>query len=79
MIYEQLGLHDLKCHHEEGQSTHDLTPRAVIYVYELSLLGLKIVDSCTGDMIHKYPVEGSTELSKADLVLIHEAEVSGLV
>ena len=79
VIGEQMGLHDLKCHHEEGQATRDLPLRAVIYVDELALLGLEGVVACPGDTILQNEVEGSTDLSEADLVSIHDAEVSGLI
>ena len=79
VIDDQLGLRDLKCHHEEGQATRDLSPRAVICVYELALLGLKGVVACPRDIILQDEVEGSTELSEANLLSIHKNEVSGLV
>ena len=79
MINDQLGIHDLKCNHEEGQYTHDLPPRAVICVAELALLRLKGVVAFPVDMILQDEVEGSTELLEADLLSIDEAEVSGLV
>ena len=79
VIDDQLGLHDLKCHHEEDQATSDLPPISIICVDELALLGLKGVLSCPGDMIIQSEVEGPTELLDVDLVLIHEAKVYGLV
>ena len=79
MIYDQLGLHGLNRHDKKGKATHDMSPRAVICVDELALLRLKGVESCPGDTILQDEVEGSTELLEADLLLFHEAEVSGLV
>ena len=78
VIDDQLGLHDLKRHHEEGQATRDLPPIAVICVDELALIRLKGVVACPGDIILQDEVEGSTELLGADLVLIHKAEVYSL-
>ena len=40
---------------------------------------MKGVVACPGDIIIQYEVEGSTEMLEADLLSIHEAEVSGLV
>ena len=51
VINDQMRLHDLKCHHEEGQATRDLPPISVIYLYELALLRLEGVVACPGDMI----------------------------
>ena len=79
LIDDLLGIHDLKRHHEEGQATRDMPPRAFICVYELALLGLKGVVDCPGDMILQDEVEGSTEMSVVDLVLIHKAKVPGLI
>ena len=79
MIDDQLGLHDLKRHHEEGQYTRDLPLRAVICVDELALLGMKGFVACSGDMILQYELEGSAELLEADLVSIYEGEISCLV
>ena len=79
VIDDQMGLRDLKCHHEEGQATRDLLLRAVICVYKLALLGLKGVVACPRDIILQDEVEGSTELSEANLLSIHKNEVSGLV
>ena len=79
MIDYQLRLHELKRYHEEGQVTRGMPPRAIICVDEIYILGLKGVVAYPVDMIIQDKVGGSTELSKADLVLIHEAEVSGLI
>ena len=79
MIYDQVGLHEFKSHHEESQATRDMTPIAVICVGELALLRLKVVVACLIDIVIKYEVEGSTEMLEANLVSIYEAEVSGLV
>ena len=56
-----------------------MPPIAFICVYEIAFIRMKGVISCLGDMIIQDEVEGSTELSEADLVSIHESEVSGLV
>ena len=48
-------------------------------VYGISLLGLKGVLACPGEMIIQNEVEDFTELSEADLLSIHEAKVSSLV
>ena len=48
VIDDQMGLYDLKRHHEEGQSTRDLPPIAVICVDELAILRLKIVVAFPG-------------------------------
>ena len=78
-INDQLGIHDLKRHHEEGQATRDLPPRGVICVDELALLVLKGVVDFPGGIILQDEEEGSTKLSEADLVSIDKAEVYGLV
>ena len=78
-INDQLGIHNLKQHHEEGQYTRDLPPRGVISVYELALFGMKGVLACPVDMILQDEMEGSTNMLEADLVSIQEAEVSVLV
>ena len=79
VVDDQLRLHELKRYHEEGQVTRDMPPRAIICVDEIYILGLKGVVAYPVDMIIQDKVGGSTELSKADLVLIHEAKVSGLI
>ena len=79
VIDDQLGIHNLKQHHEEGQYTRDLSPRAVISVYELALFGMKGVLACPVDMILQDEMEGSTNMLAVDLVSIQEAEVSVLV
>ena len=74
MIDEQLGLHDLNFHNEEGQATRDMTPRAVIYIYEIALLDLEGVVDCSEEMIIQNQVKGSTEMLDKDLVSIQEAK-----
>ena len=75
VINDQLGIDDLKCHHEEGQYKCDMLPRAFICVDEMFLLGIEVVTACPGDIILQYEVEGSNELSEVDLVSINEAKV----
>ena len=68
VVNDHMGIHDLKCHHEEDQATRDLPPRAIIYVDELALIGLKIVVSCPGDIILQDEVDFPADLPETYLV-----------
>ena len=56
-----------------------MTPRTIICVDELSLLVLEVVVDCPGDIILQNKVDLPTDILEAGLVLIHKAEVSGLI
>ena len=79
VVDDQLGLHALKCHHEEDQATRGLTPILIICVDERALLGMEGVLDCPGGMILQNEVEGPTDLPETNLVSIHVAQVSGLI
>ena len=58
VVDDQLGLHDLKCHHEDYQATRDLPPRLIICVNELDLIELEGVVAFIGGMIIQNELEG---------------------
>ena len=79
VVDEQLWIHDLKCHHEKNQATHDLPPGAIICIDELYIIGMEGVVACTRYMVLQNETKFPTELLETNLVSIRKAKVTGLV
>ena len=79
MVHDHLGINYLKRHHKKDQATRDLPPVAIICIYELSLLGMEVVVSCTRYMVLYNEMKGPAKLPETICVSIHEAKVTSLV
>ena len=79
VVDDQRRLHEPMCHHKKGQATRDLPPGVIICIYELALIGLERVLDYPRDMVLHIEMKGHANLTEKNLVLIHKAEVNGLV